>query len=111
MSEKRARASARRSDAGWSLPEIDSQAERSFVGASWRWREPPIAIRPSTDEGRARPALASARVGALLDGGGKTGRDVGEARARQRAAQRRGLVSARDRFPGREVLRRRVVEM
>ena len=58
-------ANAQRSDAGWVSSEIDSQAEWSFAGGSWRWHGRPIAIRRSTDGGRGETRIASARIGVL----------------------------------------------
>src|ERR1043166_3051247 len=44
---------------------VDSQAEWSFAGGSWRWHGRPIAIRRSTDGGRGETRIASARLGVL----------------------------------------------
>ena len=39
----------------------------SCAGRSWRWHEPWVAIRSSTDERRTQTAIASARVRGLLE--------------------------------------------
>jgi hypothetical protein len=46
---------AQRSDAGWVRREINCTAGWSCAGRSWRWHEPWVAIRWSTDE-TPRPA-------------------------------------------------------
>jgi len=56
---------ATRSDAGWVRREINCTAGWSCAGRSWRWHEPSVAIRRSTDERRAQTRVASKRVRGL----------------------------------------------
>src|SRR6185369_15706559 len=58
---------AQRSDAAGSRREIDCTAGWSCAGRSWRWHQPWVAIRWSTDERRTQTAIASARVRGLLE--------------------------------------------
>jgi len=81
-----------------------SHGRGACAGRSWRWPGRWVAIRSSTDE-TPRPAAGHPLERKMRLPASRV------SQGRQRAAQRRGLGSARDKLHGRVVMRRSVVEM